>query len=110
MSDSNLQLHNPPHPGSFVKAEIIDPLDLSVKQAAEILGITRQALSSFLNEQSDLSPEMAIRLDKAFGLSMETLMRMQCSYDIAKARQRAGQINVSRFKPGEGDNKQPRLV
>lgn len=109
MSDSQFQSQNPPHPGSFVKGEIIDPLGLSVKQAAEILGITRQALSTFLNAQSDLSPEMAIRLDKAFGVSMETLMRMQNAFDIAKAKQRAGEIQVARYVPDDKAKPQPGL-
>ena len=103
-------LKNPPHPGAFVKAEIIEPAELSVTAAAEVLGITRQALSTFLNGQSDLSPEMAIRLDKAFGVSMETLMRMQCSYDIAKAHKRAGEFDVARFKPDDDAKEQPRLI
>lgn len=109
MSDSQFQLQNPPHPGSFVKGEIIDPIGLSVKQAAEVLGITRQALSTFLNGQSDLSPEMAIRLDKAFGVSMETLMRMQSAFDIAKAKQRAGEIDVARYVPDQETKMQPGL-
>lgn len=110
MNDSAFTLKNPPHPGEFIKTEIVDPLGLTVKQAAEVLGITRQALSTFLNAQSDLSPEMAIRLDKAFGVSMETLMRMQCSFDIAKARARAGDIHVNRFEPQLKQDHQPRLV
>ncbi|MCC4242974.1 HigA family addiction module antitoxin [Stappia indica] len=101
MSDSNFQHETPTHPGKFVKIEIIDPLGLSVKQAAEALGITRQALSTFLNGQSDLSPEMAIRLDKAFGVSLDTLMRMQNAFDIAKAKERAREIHVTRYIPGQ---------
>jgi len=99
MSDSKVQTENPPHPGSFVKTEIVDPLGLSVKEAANVMGITRQALSTFLNGQSDLSPEMAIRLDKAFGVSLETLMRMQSAFDIAKAKARAGEIDVKPYQP-----------
>lgn len=110
MNDSTHILKNPPHPGEFIKTEIVDPLGLTVKQAAEALGITRQALSTFLNGQSDLSPEMAIRLDKAFGVSMETLMRMQCSFDIAKAQKRAGEITVARYQPSDSGTDQPRLV
>ena len=63
----------------------------------EVLGVTRAALSSLLNERSHLSPEMALRIEKAFGVSMDTLMRMQNSYDIARTRKRAGEINVTRF-------------
>lgn len=93
------RLKNPPHPGSFVRTEIVAPLKLSVTGAAEALGITRAAFSSFLNERASLSPDMAIRIEKAFGISMETLMRMQNSYDIAQARKRKGQIRVVPYKP-----------
>ncbi len=94
---SHYRLKNPPHPGGFVRSEIIDPLSLSVTGAAEALGVTRPALSAFLNERSSLSPEMAIRIEKAFGVSMDTLMRMQNSYDISQARKREGEIKVARF-------------
>jgi addiction module HigA family antidote len=93
------RLKSPPHPGGFVKTEVIEPMELSVTQAAGVLGITRTALSSFLNERSSLSPEMALRIEKAFGVSMDTLMRMQNSFDIAEARKREGEIDVPRFKP-----------
>ena len=91
-------MKSPAHPGGFVKAEVIGPLGLSVTAAADALGVTRAALSALLNERADLSPEMAIRIEKAFGISMETLMRMQNSYDIAQARKREGEINVAPFK------------
>ena len=80
------RLKNPPHPGGFVRTEILEPLKLSVTAAAAALGVTQAALSAFLNERSALSPEMALRIEKAFGVSMETLMRMQGSYDIARTR------------------------
>ena len=106
---TNYRLKNPPHPGSFVRTEIIEPMELSVTEAAGVLGITRTALSAFLNERSSLSPDMALRIEKAFGVSMDTLMRMQNTYDIAQARKREGDINVPRFtgKPGEP---QPTLI
>ena len=66
--------------------------------AAQVLGVTRAALSAVLNERAHLSPEMALRVEKAFGVSMDTLMRMQNSYDIAQARKREGEINVAPFK------------
>jgi antitoxin HigA-1 len=97
-----IRMKNPAHPGEFVRLEIIEPLELSVKDAADVLGITRAALSTFLNRRSDLSADMAIRLDKAFGVSMDTLMRMQNSYDIAQARKRAEEIRVARYKPRAG--------
>ncbi len=94
---SHFRLKNPPHPGGFVRTEIIDPLALSVTGAAEALGVTRPALSAFLNERSSLSPEMALRIEKAFGVSMDTLMRMQNSYDISQARGREDEIRVTRY-------------
>jgi addiction module HigA family antidote len=92
-------MKNPVHPGGFVRTEIIEPLGLSVTEAARVLGITRAALSVFLNQRSSLSPDMAIRLEKAFGVSMETLMRMQNSHDIAQARKREAEIVVARYVP-----------
>jgi addiction module HigA family antidote len=99
-------MKNPAHPGGFVKAEILEPLGLSVTDAAQALGITRAALSAFLNERADLSPEMAIRIEKAFGVSMETLMRMQNSFDIAQAHKREGEIAVARYVPKAGTSEQ----
>lgn len=78
---ASYRLKNPPHPGGFVRTEIIEPMALSVTQAAVVLGITRTALSALLHERSSLSPDMALRIEKAFGVSMDTLMRMQNSYD-----------------------------
>lgn len=96
---TNIRMKNPPHAGSFVRAEIIEPAELSVTAAAAVLGVTRPALSAFLNERSSLSPEMALRIEKAFGVSMDTLMRMQNSYDIAQARKRENEIKVVRYQP-----------
>lgn len=93
-----LRMKNPAHPGGFVKSEIIEALGLSVTDAAHVLGVTRPALSALLNERAHLSPEMALRIEKAFGVSMDTLMRMQNSFDIAQARKRESEINVLPFK------------
>jgi antitoxin HigA-1 len=93
----HFRLKSPPHPGGFVRTEIIEPLSLSVTAAADALGVTRPALSAFLNARSSLSPEMALRIEKAFGVSMDTLMRMQNSYDIGQARAREGEIDVKAF-------------
>lgn len=99
-----------PHPGRFVRTAIIEPLGLSVKDAAQALGVHRVALSRFLNEQAALSPEMAIRLEKAFGANMEELMRMQNDFDICQARQRCDEIAVARFTPqNRPAEKQPGL-
>ena len=94
-----IRMKNPAHPGGFVKTEIVEPLGLSVTKAAQALGITRAAMSAFLNERAALSPEMAIRIEKAFGVSMETLMRMQNSFDIAQAHKRESEITVARYVP-----------
>lgn len=95
---AGIRMKNPAHPGGFVKSEIIEPLGLTVTAAAQALGVTRATLSTLLNEHSQLSPEMALRIEKAFGVSMDTLMRMQNSYDIAQARKREGEIKVVPFK------------
>ena len=93
-----IRMKNPAHPGGFVKSEIIQALDLSVTDAARALGVTRPALSALLNERVHLSPEMALRIEKAFSVSMDTLMRMQNSYDIAQTRKREGEIKIAPFK------------
>jgi addiction module HigA family antidote len=93
-----IRMKTPAHPGGFVKSEIVEALDLSVTDAAKALGVTRPALSALINERAALSSEMALRIEKAFGVSMDTLMRMQNSYDIAQACGRAGQIKVARFR------------
>ena len=81
-SATGIRMKSPAHPGGFVKHEIIEALELSVTDAARALGVTRAALSAVLNERARLSPEMALRIEKVFGVSMDTLMRMQDSYDI----------------------------
>lgn len=107
---SGSRLKNPAHPGGFVKHEIIEPLELSVTEAASVLGVSRPGLSAFLNERADLSSEMALRIEKAFGVSMDTLMRMQNSYDIAQARKREGEIDVAPFAGKPGSDPQPSLL
>ena len=89
----------PIHPGDFVRTEVLDELGLSVAQAADILDIRRATLSDLLNERSALSPEMALRLEKAFGVSMDTLLSMQCRYDSHIIRQRESDIAVERYSP-----------
>jgi addiction module HigA family antidote len=90
-------MKNPPHPGDFIRTEIIEPAGLSVTAAAAALKVSRPALSSLLNGKANLSGEMALRFENAFGVRMETLMRMQSSYDIARTRKRERQINVKRI-------------
>src|SRR5438270_6251394 len=93
-----MPMKNPPHPGDFIRTEIIDPAGLSVTAAAAVLQVSRPALSNLLNARADLSGEMALRIEKAFGVTMDTLMRMQSAYDIAKTRRREKEIRVRRFQ------------
>ncbi len=90
---------NPIHPGRFLKSEIIDAHNLSVTETAKILRVSRPTLSSLLNAKADLSGDMALRFEKAFGVDMETLMRMQNSFDIVQTRSRAKAIKVDRYHP-----------
>jgi antitoxin HigA-1 len=93
-----MPMKNPPHPGEFIRTEIIEPAGLSVSAAAEVLHVSRPALSSLLNGRADLSGEMALRIEKAFDVKMETLMTMQSNYNIAKTRSREKQIKgIRRF-------------
>ncbi|MDP4026631.1 HigA family addiction module antitoxin [Methylobacterium sp. NEAU 140] len=109
--NTDIELKNPSHIGGFIKAEIIAPLGLSVTAAAEALGVTRETVSALLNEKARLSPEMGIRIEKAFGVSMDLLMRMQNNYDIAQARAREGEIDVKRyFPPAVPEPQQPDLL
>ncbi len=91
-----MPMRNPPHPGDFIRTEIVEAAGLTVTAAAEALRVSRPTLSSLLNRKADLSGEMALRIEKAFGVKMDTLMRMQSAYDIAQTRKRANRINVSR--------------
>ena len=92
-----IHMVRPAHPGQFIRMEILEPNELNVTTAAEALGVTRAALSALLNGRANLSPDMALRVEKAFGVKMDTLMRMQASFDIAVARAREGKIKIKRF-------------
>ncbi|HEV1287869.1 MAG TPA: HigA family addiction module antitoxin [Bryobacteraceae bacterium] len=94
-----MRMLNPVHPGRFLRSEIIEAHGLSVTEAAKILRVSRPTLSSLLNAKSDLSGEMALRFEKAFGVDIETLMRMQNSYDIARTRALENKIRVERYEP-----------
>jgi addiction module HigA family antidote len=95
--EENMFMKNPPHPGNFIRTEIVEAAGLTVTAAAIALRVSRPTLSSLLNGKADLSGDMALRIEKAFGVKMDTLMRMQSSYDIAKTRKREKQISVPRF-------------
>lgn len=90
---------NPPHPGLSVKHDCIEPLGLTVTRAAEVLGVTRQTLNDLIHCRRGISPEMAIRLDMAFGGGADSWIRMQAAYDLAQARKKAGNIKVKRYEP-----------
>ncbi|MEO5327790.1 MAG: HigA family addiction module antitoxin [Magnetococcus sp. THC-1_WYH] len=92
-----MHMHNPPHPGEVIRELCLTPLKLSVTKAAEGLGVTRKTLSSLLNGRSGISPEMAIRLSKAFGGSPESWLSQQMIYDLWETKHRAGEINVTVF-------------
>ncbi len=87
----------PPHPGEVIRHEVLEPLGATVSSAAKALGVTRAALSNMLNARAALSPEMALRIEKAFGPRMEHLMRIQLAYDIAQTRARAAGIRVRKY-------------
>ncbi len=89
----------PSHPGAFIRDEVIAPLGLSVTEAARILGVRRATLSDLLNGNAALSPEMALRVEKAFDVRMDLLLRMQAWHDSTRMRARAGEIAVERYQP-----------
>jgi addiction module HigA family antidote len=89
-----MTMKNPPHPGLSVRHDCIEPLGLTITEAAEVLRVRRQTLNNLVNGKSGISADMAIRLDKAFGGDAETWLRLQVAYDLAQARQHEGEINV----------------
>ena len=91
-------MFDPAHPGEVLKEDVIASSGLSIAKAAEILGVGRPALSAVLNGRASLSPEMALRFEKAFGVSMDLMLKMQLQYDIAKTRKLAKTIKVQRFR------------
>ena len=100
MSDEHVKVGmSPPHPGSFIRTEILEELGLSVSRAAAILGVRRATLSDLVNEKAGLSPEMALRIEKAFGVSMDSLLRMGAWHDSHAMRRRADEIDVERYRP-----------
>ena len=96
-----MPMKNPPHPGGLIRRQVIQPLGLSVSRTAAVLGVTRQALSLLLNERTDLSLQMALRIEKAFGPKMDHLMRMQLAYNLAAQRAQEDQIRVKRYQHTE---------
>src|SRR5436853_7255650 len=91
-----MPMKNPPHPGGSIRSACLEPLGLSVTEGANVLGVSRQTLNNVIHGKSGISPEMAIRLSKAFGSTPETWLRMQVAYDLAQARKDESKIRVSR--------------
>jgi addiction module HigA family antidote len=94
----SMRMKNPPHPGALVR-ENLDDLGLSIAQGAEGLGVTRQQLYNVVNGKSSITPEMAIRLEKAFGSSADAWLRMQANHDLAQLRRHKKEIAVKRLVP-----------
>ena len=92
-----MPMKNPPHPGDFIRTEIIQSAGFTVTAAAKALGVSRPTLSSLLHGKADLSGDMALRIEKAFGPAMDHLLRMQLAYDVAKTRERSSRISVKRY-------------
>lgn len=100
MVNDNIEVRmTPSHPGDFIRAEVIEELGLSVRRAAEILGVRRATLSDLLNANASLSPEMALRIEKAFGVNMDMLLRMQAWHNASRMRARASEVRVQRYQP-----------
>lgn len=94
-----MPMKNPPHPGLSVRLNCLEPFDLSVTQGAKVLGVSRTTLSRLINGQAGVSPEMAIRLAKAFGATPDIWVRMQSAYDLAQARLHESEIKVELYRP-----------
>jgi addiction module HigA family antidote len=94
-----MAMKTPPHPGSSVEHDCLEPLGLSVTKGAEVLCVTRQTLNDLVAGRRGISPEMALRLDLAFGGGADSWLRLQAAYDLAKAREKVGHLRVERYQP-----------
>lgn len=94
-------MHSPSHPGGFIKRVCLEPLGLSVTEAAKHLGVTRNTLSRLINEQAGISADMAVRLAAAFGSSPEVWLKQQAQYDLAQARKRMKKLKIKRIEQKE---------
>ena len=94
-----MPMHDPPHPGVHVRANCLTPLGLSVTEGAKALGVARKTLSEIVNGRAGISPEMAIRLEKAFGGSARHWLQLQMNYDLWQAEQRADELDIARLQP-----------
>ncbi|MCC7488531.1 MAG: HigA family addiction module antidote protein [Gammaproteobacteria bacterium] len=100
-----MAMKEPPHPGLSIRYDCLEPLALSVTEAAKVLGVTRQALNNVVNGKAGISSDMAIRLDKAFGGSAEAWLALQTAYDLAQARKRARGLSIKRYSAARGSDR-----
>ena len=96
-TESSMKMYNPPHPGEVLRELCLEPLGLSITEAAQALGVSRKTLSSILNGRSGISPEMAVRLSIAFDTTAESWLRQQLQYDLAQAEARRGSLRVKKL-------------
>jgi addiction module HigA family antidote len=96
-TEINMKMHNPPHPGEVLKALCLEPLNLTITEAARSLGISRKTLSSILNGRAGISPEMAVRLSIAFNTSAESWLNQQLQYDLWQAERSRKRLHVTRL-------------
>jgi antitoxin HigA-1 len=94
-----MPMKNPPHPGRSIKIDCLEPLGLTVTEGAKVLRVARSTLSRVINGQASITPEMAIRLSKAFGSTPETWLKMQQAYDLAQMRAKEADITLERYQP-----------
>jgi addiction module HigA family antidote len=102
ITKEQIVMKNPPHPGGVLRRQVVEALGLTVTEAARALRVSRPAISNLLNERVALSPEMAIRFEKAFGIDMETILGLQHAHDVAAARKGASTIEVRRYRKAGG--------
>jgi antitoxin HigA-1 len=106
-----MPMFDPPHPGEIVREECLIPHGLTVTEAAQVLGVSRQTMTKLLNEKGGITPEMAIRLEKAFGGEADFWLKLQTAFDLAQARRHQDEIAVTRYVPKTAPQaEQPRLV
>jgi len=98
-----MQMHNPPHPGEILRHLCLEPLGLSVTEAAKALGVSRKTLSSILNGRTGISPEMAVRLSIAFDTTAESWLNQQVQYDLWQAEQHRSELQVKKLSPEQSE-------
>lgn len=102
-----MRMHDPPHPGEIIKALCLEPLGVTVTQAADPLGVSHKSLSAILNGRAEISPEMAVRLSIAFDTSSESWLNQQTQYDLWNAEPRRKQLRVAKLAPAQKTSNKP---